>query len=581
MVTITFNLGRKAHISTVFARASLKRSPRTRTRKNFTSTDTDIVYPPSRSSTLTRRKTRPPPLQIIPELSEDELDMYAIHSPATARPTQFGPQEPELVSSRITLSAYTFSIDDTLLLVGGGAPSSPALSASSTTDGASSEGVPTTPGNSDDEGGYDLMLPAPRHRPQRFSIRPLCITKTRSVICQEDEDIHNYFEKGEEKAIPLPVTEGEPEHRAEVRATRETAEEAGQDFYAREFEDFVSLFPAIPSPRSPARRDSLILVVETLPDVIEVPKPKLRGRSRHSKPLPLLPPATPPASSFPLIPTFPLVQTTAQKSVVRRKHNAPPLPNYPPPLPPVESRPLPRMAVPMDIEDCVFSEEDFSVPSRGSIVIEQVYDAEEDASIYSEPSFTYSTSTSTSLLPPAIPETPGYEMYGEAATLRSSIDSDAPRSSIDSTSSFTSSASSNTPISPFSFPSSPSSEDRLRSRWSSSTLASVVEPSRTTTLLSPLRNVLGSRVRRLPPSPPKVPQQMASHPPPSKLPKNKQGFPTTPSPSSTLRKHLRRRGSRSSTSSAGTSSFECEGHDGSPSRLKRIPIPVAMFLRGT
>jgi hypothetical protein len=542
----------------------------------------DIVCPHSDSSVLARRKTRPPPLQIIPELSENILDIDATHSLATARPAQFVPRQPELVSSRITLSAYTFSIDDALFMLGGDAPRSPALSASSSTsDCTSSEDVPTTPGTSDDEDPYDFMLPTPRLRPQRISIRPLCITKTRSLICQENEDIHNYFEKEEEKSIPFAVTEKQPEHPTEAKAATKAAEEAEQDFYTREFEDFISLSLTSPFPTSPARRDSFILVAEALPTVIEVPQPKPRGRSRHSKPLPLLPPATPPVSSLPSIPTFPLVQTTAQESVVRRKRNIPPLPNY---LPPVESRPLPRMAVPMDIEDCVFLEEHFDITSRGSIVTEQAYDVEEDASIYSQPSFTCTVSATTRPLPPAIQETLLSGMYNDVALPRSSTDSDAPRSSIDSTSSFTSS-SSNIPILPYSFLDLPSSEDhepestqRLRSRWSSSTLASLpAEPTRMA-ILSPLRSVLNSRVRRVP-----LPSQKVSplHPTPPKLPKYRHGFSTTPSPPSTPSKPSRRQGSRSSASSAGTSSSECDSHDGSLGRQKRKPIPMLTFLRGT
>ena len=444
---------------------------------------------------------------------------------------------------------------------GSDAPRSPALSASSSTsDGASSESVLTTPGTSDDDDAYYFTLPTPRLRPQYISIHPLCIAKTRSLICQEDEDIHDYFEKEEETYVPLSVT------------AMKAAEEAEQDFYIREFEDFISLSPTVPSPTSPARRDSLILVAEALPAGIEVPEPKRRGRSRHSKPLPLLPATTPPVSTLPSIPTFFLVRTTAQSSVVRRKRNIPPLPSYLPPPPPVDSRPLPRMAVPMDIEDCLFPEENFDIPSRGSIVTEQVHDVEEAASTHSEPSATLS-------------ETPLSGTYGEVTLPRSSTDSDAPRSSVDSTSSFASSTSSNISISPFSSPNSPSSEghesestQHLRSRWSSSTLASLaVEPTRTT-ILSPLRNVWGSRVRRVPPPP-----QMVSplHLTPPKLPRGKHGFSATPSPPSTRGKHIRRQRSQSSASSAGTSSSECDTHDGSPTGLKRKPIPLFTFLRAT
>lgn len=543
----------------VFSRASLQRSPRTRTRKNVTSSDADIVCPSPRSSIVARPKTRPPPLQIIPELSENELDIDATHSPATARPMQFTPRQPESVSSRITLSAYAFSIDDALLMFGSDTPRSPALSASSSTSGGASSDVPTTPGTSDDEDGYYSMLHTPRFRPQCLSIRPLCITKTHSLICQEDDDIHSYLEN-EEKIVALAATEAE--------ARTEATEEAEQDFYAHEFEDFISLFPAMPSPTCPARRDSLILIAEVSPAVVEVPEAKTRSRSRHSKPLPLLPPATPPASSFPPITSLPPVLTTAQKSTVRRKRNIPSL--LPPP--PAVSRPLPRMSVPLDVENCVFPEENLDVTPREPIVTEEVPDAEAAESIYSQPSLTYTLSATTRPLPPAIPETIFAGMHGEVTLPRSSTDSDAPRSSVDSTSSFTSF--SNDPFSSSPFPNSPTSEERLRSRWSTSTLGSIaVEPPRTIALFSPLRSVFGSRRRGVPLPPQRSPPRST----PSKLPKNKHDPKTSP-PSNSSVKHVRQ-SSRSSTSSAGTSSSEREGHDGSPIGLKRMPIPIAMFLR--
>lgn len=552
---------------TVFPRTSLKRS-RTRTRKDCISMATDVVCPPSCSSTLSRRKTRPPPLQIIPELSENELgfDASPNHSPATARPTQFAPQQPQLDSSRLTLSAFSFSIDDALLMFGDNAPRSPALSTSSSTSGVSSEDVLATPGASDDEDACDFVPPTPRLRLQHIPIRPLCVTKTQSLIRQEDEDTHSCSEKEEEKAVALPLTEVLPE----VEPVMPLAEETAREFYTCEFQDFISLSPLVPSYSSPARRDSFTLANEVLPNVVEVLEPKPRGHSRHSKPLPLLPPAT---LATPFSPSVsPLVRITAHTSMIRRKRNIPPPPSYPPPPPPIESRPLPRMGVPLDIEDCTFFE-DFDVPSRGSTVGKLVHDAEQSTNIYSRPSLVYTPSASIRPLPPAIPETLLVGMCTEATL---------PRSSIDSTSSSTSSSSGTLAV-PSSFPDLPSffegheseATERLRSRWSSSTLGSQVsEPPRTGTLFSPLRNVFGSRMRRVPLQ--KTPPQTPS----SKHSKNKHGSPATPSPPSTSGKHVRQ-GSRSSTSSAGTSSSESEGYEASPSGLKRKPIPLAIFLRAT
>ncbi|KAH7882276.1 hypothetical protein F5I97DRAFT_336935 [Phlebopus sp. FC_14] len=595
----------------LFTHASLKRSPRTRTRKNSISQTSEARCPPSRSSsTATRHKNRPLPLQIIPELSENEFDIDTspTPSPATARPLLSIPSQPEpsKPSPRVTLSAYTFSIDDALLMFNGESPGSPALSASSSTSGsASSEEVPTTPGASDDEDACNLRLPGPRFTPKRVSIRPLCINKTRSFLCSDDEDIDDIFGDQAKEATEDPLVQP-------VAEEKDVEDE--HDFYAREFQDFISLYSVRPPPSSPARRDSIVLSPESLPTIEETPEPqpepKPRGRSRHSKALPSIPLPTPPLSSFPSVPTFPLVQTTAQSSVVRRKRNIPPLPKYPPPPPPaIESRPPPRMSVPDDVNEAELADEDFVVDPRPPIVIEQVWfdDEEDEESVYSQPSFAPALppASTNSILSPAIPETPLDAMYAGTCVPRSSIDSDAPRSSIDSEDSYHSSA--HSPISPFSFPSTPSTSEHdhdddepspaLRSRWSSSTLSSLVEQPRTTALLSPLKGVFGSRSWRAPA--PSSPARAAPAPlssrlhirTPSKLPTHTRAFPTTPSPPSTPLKQVRRRGSRSSTSSAGTSHWgsssvcsECEscesGANGRASGgLRRKPIPVEMFLR--
>ncbi|KAF9235624.1 hypothetical protein BU15DRAFT_64719 [Melanogaster broomeanus] len=591
-------------MNSLFTRASVKRSPRTRTRKNSISQGSDAGCPPSRSSTVTRRKTRPLPLQIIPELSESELDfdISPPNSPATARLTLTIPTSPETPSKpspRVTLSSYTFTIDDALLMFGTEAPRSPALSTSSSTSGSSSsEEVPSTPGASDDEDPFDLSLPTPRLHPQRISIRPLCINKTRSFFCLEDDDIQDILDKEEQEvtsqSVPVSVKQPDDE-KPEAEVATEATEEDEHDFYTHEFKDFISLYSVAPVFSSPARRDSITINNDAVSTVTEAPKPERRGRSRLSKPLPLIPPVTPPLSTFPMVPTFSLVQTTAQTSVVRRKRNIPPMPKYPPPPPPVvESRPPPRMAVPDDIEDLDFAAEDFESPSRAPIVVEQVYDDEEEAaSIYSRPSFVAPARASMYPLTPALPETPISGMYGDVCLPRSSTDSDAPRSSIDSTASSDCSSFAHSPISPFSFPSTPvSSSDgheyesaHLRSRWSCSTLASLAPEPPRATLLSPLKSVFGSRSRRAP-APPTA--SLSSHlhlhlRTSSKPPANAHAFPVTPSPPSTPGKHIRRRGSRSSTSSAGTShwgsSSECDSCDGSPSGLRRKPIPVEMFLR--
>ncbi|KAG1767678.1 hypothetical protein EDD22DRAFT_875152 [Suillus occidentalis] len=512
-------------MNTIFTRASLKRSTRTRTR--------------------TRKNSAG--LHIIPECSENDLD------------------------SRVTLSAFNFSIDNALLMLND-PPRSPALSASSSTDDSNSE-MPATPGASDDE---ELPLPTPRLRPKRVSIRPLCITKTRSIVCTDSDKI--------------------------TKITDSHLEEDEYDFYTRQFEDFISLYSpmssSVPiSAPAPARPDSIILSPEVAPQLpVEPPKP--RGRSRFSKALPLLPLPTPPSTSIPPIPQLPV-------SAIRRKRIIPPLPVYSPPPPPIETRPPPRMAVPSDIEDDILFEEEEREPTR-SIVIEQVW-FDDDESIYSQPSFVPADIQS-------VPETPTSELY----LPRASTDSDAPRSSLDSLSSsqsYSSSSSSSsyeesTPISPFSFPPTPRPEThQLRSRWSCSTISSLAtsaEPPRT--ILSPLRVVFGAKSksssragsgsgpRRAPPllpimsSPPRSRASPGSSPfqtrtntqthtqSPYKMPLTRMLFPTTPSPPCTpTPRHIRRQNSRSSTSSGSSETGSCES--GGSAGLRRKPIPVEMFLR--
>ncbi|KAG1734006.1 hypothetical protein EDB19DRAFT_1182994 [Suillus lakei] len=567
-------------MNALLARASLKRSARTRTRKNSISDAGCQPY-----------STRPLPLQIIPECSEIDSVSFDLHE--HSRP-----------SPRVTLSAFAFSIDDALLMLND-APRSPALSASSSTDDCnSSADMPATPGASDDEDICELRLPSPRLRPKRITIRPLCITKTRSIV----DD------------VPEKDTDTQPEEIQE--------EEDEYDFYTRQFQDFISLYSPLPSPAPvsapvPARPDSIILSPEVAPKVpVEAPKP--RGRSRFSKALPLLPLPTPPPTTLPPVPQLPASVSAA----IRRKRVVPPMPMYPPPPPPTESRPPPRMAVPSDIEDDILFEEE-EEPAR-AIVIEQVWFDDEE-SIYSQPSFVPAQDIHP--ISPAVQETPMNEMY----LPRASTDSDAPRSSLDSFSSSSSqshsSFSSNSeeeercPISPFSFPPTPRPESEkthqhhLRSRWSCSTISSLAaEPPRT--ILSPLRGVFGSKAkaklglgsRRAPPpplpimSPPRArgspsgsplrtrtntnantPTQNQSNGQtrPYKMPLTRMVFPTTPSPPSTPSTptsnrviHIRRQNSRSSTNSSSAWS-DCGSSEsgGSGSGLRRKPIPVEMFLR--
>ncbi|OAX38751.1 hypothetical protein K503DRAFT_137682 [Rhizopogon vinicolor AM-OR11-026] len=543
-------------MNALFARASLKRSPRTRTRKPSISISSETGCPPSRSSSTA---TCTSPLHIIPELSENGSE-----PPSPTKLSISRSHESPRPSPRVTLSAFSFSIDDALLMFND-EPRSPALSASSSTEGSNfSEELPSTPGASDDEDFCELRLPSPRLRPHHIEIRPLCITKTRSIVCADDENVDDIIDN-----------DTKPDN-ASVELSEETREEDEDehDFYSRQFQDFISLYSScLQVSAAPARPESVILSLEDAPK-LPAEQPKPRGRSRFSKALPRLPFSVPPSCTLPAVPPVPV---SVPMTSIRAKLVIPPMPTYSPPPPPVGRRPPPRMSVPSDIgEPDLFDEEPLPV-------VEQVWFDDDDESIYS-----HSSSAPAHPLSPSHPETPIDEVY----LPRASTDSDAPRSSLDSHSSChcSSFSSESTPVSAFSFPPTPIEKShQLRSRWSSSTLNSInVEPSRTATILSPLRNVFGSKTRR--PRPRPLP--LTSTPPPrthgrspSKtptsilMPLTRMVFPATPSPPSTPSRHVRRQPSRSSTSSLALSECDSCESGNSSSGLRRKPIPVEMFLR--
>ncbi|KAI6037602.1 hypothetical protein EDC04DRAFT_3029828 [Pisolithus marmoratus] len=547
-------------MSTLVARTSLKRSPRTRTRK------------PSFSS---QRKTRPPPLQIIPELSENEFEISPPPSPTPTQPSLVVSQHPK-ESPRVTLSAYTFSIDDAFLMFRDETPGSPTLSASSSS--ASSEDVPTTPGASDDEGG--LRLPSPRINPRRITVRPLCINKPHSFMSLVDEDLDIFDKEATPQVSSFPARQ--LVDCLSPASKGEDVSDDDYDFYVHELQDFISFYSECSSTTSAPRPDSIILSGEAAALAAEALESKSRGRSRFSKPLPSLPPPTPPITTAPSVPTSSSVQIAARNSLA------------------VDSRPPPRVSVPADIStgDLV---DDLGVSSKFPIVLEQVwFDEEDEDSVYSQPS-SASTSHINSMVPSATASSDTmldcrfstaqeYRFRCTTLFLLSQVHRPSlPRRKAQSLHS-RSLARLQVLRSGYNDECESGPSPVLRSRWSTSTLGSVVEPSRTgtTALLSPLKSVFGGRSRRAinpsvssrsPPS-----SRSRSHiRSPSKLPVNANVFPTTPSPPTSPDRHIRRRGSRSSTSSTGTSRWSecesCESGGSLGSGLRRKPIPVEMFLR--
>ncbi|KAI6002947.1 hypothetical protein EDD15DRAFT_2225625 [Pisolithus albus] len=522
-------------MNTLIAHTSLKRSPRARARK---------------CSLSSQRRTRPPPLQIIPELSEDEFE---VSPPSSKTPTQVVAQPPN-ESPRVTLSAYTFSIDDAFLMFRDESPGSPTLSASSSS--ASSEDVPTTPGASDDEGS--LKLPSPRVNPQ---------SKPRSFMSMAEEDLEILEKETTPQVSSFPA-------RQLVECLNPSSKREDADFIS-----FHSESSQTPAPRP----DSIILASEATPLGVETLESKRCGRSRFSKPLPLLPPPTPPITTVPSEPASFSGRIAARNSLVRRKRNTPPLPNYPPPPPPtIKSRPPPRVSVPADIStlDLV---DDLGVSSKPPIVLEQVWFDEED-----EDSMVHMTSKALSeaALSDTMHDLPLSHARVPTLTHRALPSSQILYPSLPKH--IVQSLRSHSPARLRVPHITTSAKVALRLSCAAAGplvhLGPVVEPSRTgtTTLLSPFKTVFGGRSRRA------LNSNLASRSPassgsrshirsPSKLPLNISAFPTTPSPPSTPDRHVRRRGSRSSTRWSECESCESGGSPGSG--LRRKPIPVEMFLR--
>ncbi|KAI0048908.1 hypothetical protein FA95DRAFT_1557489 [Auriscalpium vulgare] len=193
---------------------------------------------------------------------------------------------------------------------------SPTLSISSnfttSTSGSSSGCMPTTPNSSDDSDDEWGAFPRPG-KVQRVSIRPLVITKA------------------------SPPHASSPVETFEFTIAPSIEEEDDAAWYSREMSDVFTLSSSN-SPTAPARRDSL-----PLPALTSGP------RSRFSKPLPA--PPRSPGPSAQLDPMFP-----------RRARVIPPLPTRPPPPPPASPprrksltitvpRPPPRMSLPADVAD--------------------------------------------------------------------------------------------------------------------------------------------------------------------------------------------------------------------------------------
>ncbi|EIW74398.1 hypothetical protein CONPUDRAFT_85873 [Coniophora puteana RWD-64-598 SS2] len=358
-----------------FFNRSPKRGPKTR--KSTISKPMGCPLAPSSSI----MNDHPKPLHIITEdaePSDSESSPISRHNPASSSTSSLVSSRHSPSKPRISLSAFAFSIDEALKIVGGSrsrAPVPPSLSSSSSTSGSSDSLPLRTPVTSDGESDCEessFALPSPRLRPRPVTIRPLYISKSRSLDIADSTSLElEELEEGRYEYTDLPtcIITPTPEMEFEsdiIESVKESSTEDDHDFYTRQFADFISLysplppsFPVGPSAAGEVRRDSASL--PTIPEVSvteEEPSPvselaytqekkplKKVGRSRHSKPLPLLPPPSATSSVFRhslLSVPVPIIRQPVPKRVIPISSLLPP--------PPTPTRPPPKMSIPDDIE---------------------------------------------------------------------------------------------------------------------------------------------------------------------------------------------------------------------------------------
>lgn len=354
-------------------------------------------------------------------------------------------------------------------------PSLTSMSACSSTD------MPMTPLTSDDE--WPGLGPSPqlsRKAPAapRVAIPPLVIIKSTPALLTPDASPANQFEF---TLAPFSDPEDEEEQ-------AEGEDEDDLSWYARELGQFVSLAsPCAPSASSAtgARPDSLL----PSPSCGSSPNTKTGPRSRMSKPLPALPRA--PGPSPQLDPTFPRRRTTSRQ----------PPPTYPPPPPPPHTlttpsvrkslkitvpRAPPRTPLPLDVAE-IFDDIDawsVFVPSAGPR------------------STSIATAVGAELSPPRMPQTPqsAYSEYDPVELIVDYAALPSPQPS-PSSSSVAPSFSSFLPEDDDSEDGSECwpSEEKLRSRWSCSTIATLrtAAPPTSPSASARLRFHLGSVARRV------------------------------------------------------------------------------------
>jgi len=416
----------------------------------------------------------------------------------------------------------------------------------------SSNDIPTTPLTSDDE--WPGLDPSPKLRrapaAQRVQIHPLVTTKSTPALLTSDASPANVFEF---TIAPFSGPEDEEE------------QDGGEDdvsWYARELGQLVSLAsPRAPSASSAtgARPDSLL----PPPSHGSSASTRTGPHSRMSKPLPALPRT--PGPSPQLDPTFPRRRTAS------RRPSRQPLLTYPPsPAPPrtktttsvrkslkiTVPRAPPRTPLPLDVAD--------------------IFDDIDAWSVFAPSAGLRSTSTATSagaeLSPPRMPHTP-LSAYSEYDPVELIVDYAAlPSPQPSPSSSAAPSLSSFLPEDGSDDDESDCwhSEEKLRSRWSCSTVATLATRAAASPPSSPspsarLRFHLGSVARRV-----RARRAGASASGDVAVPKTHARSSSEPSANP---------GTSSEGAGVGVRSDSGHGEADAETCLRRKPIPLELFLR--
>ncbi|KAF9465104.1 hypothetical protein BDZ94DRAFT_1320456 [Collybia nuda] len=286
-------------------------------------------------------------------------------------------------------------------------------SSASTSPDTRSTILPMTPSSSDDEFPSYYSSPLPTFNPRRASIKPLVITKINSSPASDDSDSSSPatrirpFKGASERIAPLsPITSDEPSS---------DSEESDSEWYNREFSQILSMCSPIPVnfprqtrpdsmamtdlPPSPSPAPRTLSPSERYPSAQLDPAFPRRRRSRVSIPK-YPPPPVPPIPAHLRSPSTSSIPPSPPSSIKSRQRcNA--LSVTPPPV----RRPPPRSSIPAD---CVFVDESyaFSDDSGSAFSFSLYEDPAVTPSVDSPTSFYSQPSPAPSPFPSSFPSSP-------------------------------------------------------------------------------------------------------------------------------------------------------------------------------